>query len=187
MTPSTFVLLADFVAIALLPAGFFRPGRLNLRWFLTALPLFVSGALLVAHALSAPDLEPRPGSTPWRELLATALALGSLCLMSFTLGTHRVPLALWHQHDDDPQAIVTWGAYRRVRHPFYSAFIAAQAACALLVPHPLSLAMLAYSLLALSFTARREERLLLSSRFGAQYRAYMAATGRFMPFVGRVR
>jgi protein-S-isoprenylcysteine O-methyltransferase Ste14 len=38
-----------------------------------------------------------------------------------------------------------------------------------------------YGLLALNFTAAREERRLRASEFGQEYLAYMQRTGRFWP------
>lgn len=90
-------------------------------------------------------------------------------------------LALWHQNNDDPQHLVTHGAYRHIRHPFYSAFLLAQAGVALHLPHPATILLLVYTALILSYTARREEQRLLASPFGNAYRAYMRRSGRFVP------
>lgn len=58
------------------------------------------------------------------EPLAVVLAMLSTSLIWFAVGSHRVRLALWHQDDDAPVEIVSWGAYRHVRHPFYSFYSA---------------------------------------------------------------
>jgi protein-S-isoprenylcysteine O-methyltransferase Ste14 len=45
--------------------------------------------------------------------------------------------------------------------------------------------MLLAGVVQLGRTARREERRLLASDFGAEYRAYMQRTGRFLPGFAR--
>ena len=57
------------------------------------------------------------------EVASVAFAVASIALIAFTLGTHRVPGSLWHQKENLPEHLVTYGAYRRIRHPFYSAYI----------------------------------------------------------------
>ena len=108
-------------------------------------------------------------------------ACGSIALITYTIGTHRVPLALWHQDNDAPQSIVTYGAYKHVRHPFYSAFLLALAGAVVGCPHPGTLACLVYAVLMLRHTARKEEHNLSNSEFGEEYRAYVSRTGRFIP------
>ena len=82
---------------------------------------------------------------------------------------------------DAPRQLVTWGAYKYVRHPFYASFLLAYAGACLLYPHPAVLAFCAYSAAVLNLTAAKEERRLAASEFGDEYRAYMARTGRFFP------
>ena len=109
------------------------------------------------------------------------MATASIGLMCFTLGTHRIPIALWHQADDAPRHIVTWGAYARIRHPFYASFLLLLAACLLACPHPITAAAFVSGCPVLNGTAAREETRLRASEFGADYAAYMARTGRFFP------
>ncbi len=76
--------------------------------------------------------------------------------------------------------LVTTGPYRRVRHPFYLAFLMAMIADSLVMANWF-LALtggLAVSLIFIR-TAREEANLL--SRFGDDYRQYMEMTGRFFP------
>jgi protein-S-isoprenylcysteine O-methyltransferase Ste14 len=93
-------------------------------------------------------------------------------------------VALWHQRDDAPQHIVTWGAYRRIRHPFYAAFLLILAGAFLFAPSLGTAATLAFGALQLNRTAAGEERRLAASAFGADYRTYVARTGRFLPRLG---
>ncbi len=180
----TIVQLVNLVAVGLLPLVFFkRDGRLNLLWWLTALPFFVAGVLLLLA--SAGWLLPVvPILTPLGQGLALtglALSLGSIAMIAYTVGTHDRPLALWHQSNDAPEHVVTHGAYRYVRHPFYAAFLLGLLAVAVHVPHLATWAVFAYALLVLTLTARKEERRLLGSPFGETYRAYWSRTGRFLP------
>lgn len=185
--PSLLLALLDLSFVALLPWIFFRrDGKLNARWFATALP-FMLGIALLAGALAG-RIEPW-GPADARaalamELLSVVLCAGSIALMAFTLGTHRIPIALWHQENDAPRHIVTWGAYRRVRHPFYASFLVGLLGTLLALPHPLTALALVYSLVALNVTAAREERRLAASEHGEEYKQYMARTGRFWPRLG---
>ena len=182
----TLVQLADLAAIGLLPRVFFRrDGRFNARWWLTAAPFFGAAALLVAAQVGFLVRLPLPGAAADAVALAgLALAVLSIALIAYTLGTHTRPIALWHQYNDAPQHIVTHGAYARIRHPFYAAFLAGLAGVALYLPHWATFGVFVYALTALTVTARGEERRLLASPFGAEYREYMNRTGRFLPAWG---
>jgi protein-S-isoprenylcysteine O-methyltransferase Ste14 len=186
--PVLLLLTLNFAVIGLLPKLFFRSdGRLNLRWWLTALPFWASPLLLLVAAVT--DLRPL---TPraWDDGLSFAsvvVSVGSLAVLFLTLGTHRIPISLWHQDDDAPQHLVTWGPYRFVRHPFYASFLLAFLAAFVYFPHWGTFVSLAYGLVALNLTGAREERRLSASEFGAEYRRYLARTGRFVPRIGRTR
>lgn len=173
--------LVAFAGIGVLPRIFFRKdGMLNLRWWLTASPFFLSaGSVALGFAGVVPVLE--SDVRPALSVVATVLAMASLALITFTLGTHRIPLALWHQDNDDPVEIVTWGAYKAIRHPFYTAFTLALVAAFLLAPSALTGPCLVAGVVGLGIAARREERRLSRSQFGEQYRVYMNRTGRFFP------
>lgn len=187
MTSELFVIVfVNLAFIGLLPFLFFRrDGRFNLRWWLTGLPFFVSAAAvaagryhLVAHWQGLPD-----GAS---DAVAAVLVLASMTMIGWTTGSHRVPLALWHQDNDAAVQIVNWGPYRYVRHPFYAAFLMTQVAAVLAFPHAVTALGLAWAIVALSLTARREESRLLASALGAEYRSYMTRTGRLVPGVGRL-
>ncbi len=175
----------NFILIGLLPIVFFkRGGTLNILWWLTAAPFIVCPLFLVALHLG---LVPGPDSgfpASWRRLLAAVSVLpsvASIALIGFTLGTHRIPIALWHQQEDAPKNIVTWGAYRRIRHPFYAAFLLTLLGAVIFCPHPATLLTFLMGLGILNRTAAREERRLSHSSLGSEYVAYMAHTGRFVP------
>jgi protein-S-isoprenylcysteine O-methyltransferase Ste14 len=172
--PATLLLLLNLLYIGILPRIFFRKdGRLGPLWWATAAPFIACAAFLLAGSGTA--------SAAPLELASVTLSAASIALISVTLGSHRVPLALWHQSKDLPAAIVTHGPYRRIRHPFYAAFLLALLAALVHSPHAVTAGSFAYGLVMLNATAAREERRLLESPFGAQYRAYMQRAGRFLP------
>ena len=171
------VCLCALALIGLLPRVFFRPGRLNARWWLTAAPFGVSAATLLLGL--AGRVAPMTGSRA-ASLCAIALAAVAVALIRWTLATHARPVSLWHQDDDRPDELVTRGAYARIRHPFYASFLLVLAACALALPHVATAAALWAAALLLDRTAAREER-RLTREFGARYVEYRQRTGRFVP------
>jgi protein-S-isoprenylcysteine O-methyltransferase Ste14 len=181
------VVLLDFCAVASLPRVFFRPGTFNARWCLTATPFALAALAVLAAWLGVVD--PWGGDDGFAVLtyLGAVLSAASLYLIGFTMGANRVPLALWHQDDDAPVEIVTWGPYAWIRHPFYTSFLAAFVAAVLVAPGPATLVPAGLGGIALGITARREERHLLASPLGPVYARYAGATGRFLPDVGRLR
>ena len=188
--PLTELFLIAFGLVGLLPMLFFRPGgHLNVRWWLTAAPFFLCAVLLVLAWGGVIDPWVAPDSALGRTLalLATPLAAASIGLVGLTVGSHDQRVALWHQPDQMPDALVTRKAYRRLRHPFYLAFMLAFAGISLFLPHPLVWAVSGYGFVALHLTARSEERRLLASPLGDEYRDYMQRTNRFLPRGGRIQ
>lgn len=187
MTSELFVIVfANLFFIGMLPFFFFRrDGGFNLRWWMTGLPFFLSATSVVVGRY---DLVTRWQGLPDSGFGAVAalLVLASVAMIGWTVGCHRVPLALWHQENDTAVQIVSWGPYQYVRHPFYVSFLMTQAAAFLAFPHAGTAAGLGYAAVALSLTARREEARLLTSALGAEYRSYMGKTGRFFPGIGRL-
>jgi len=175
--------LLNFAFVAALPRIFFKQGLFNLRWLLTAAPYLVSpAALIAARAGLLPSwLPPDSRLQATAQLLSVPLSGLSIFLMALTMGTHKIPIALWHQSDDAPQSIVTWGPYARLRHPFYASFLCVLLGALLFCPNAGTLASFLYAFVLLEWTARREERRLCSSEYGQEYAAYMQRTGRFFP------
>ncbi|MEB3196333.1 MAG: isoprenylcysteine carboxylmethyltransferase family protein [Candidatus Sericytochromatia bacterium] len=188
--PLLVLICVNFAWIGYLPLGFFRrDGQYNLRWWLTGLPFFLvpAYALALQFDLVAAAWQPLPLPAPWNQLadaVAVLLATSSIALITLALGTHRVPLALWHQDNDAPRSIVTYGAYKHIRHPFYTSFLMAFTAGLCVMPGLVTAALLGYQFVALHVTAKREEGRLAASEFGAEYQAYLARTGRFFPRPG---
>lgn len=190
MSPTAYLLaLLGYVVMYALPYLFFQRkgglGRFNLRWWLTALP-FAAGPVALAlawaqrlptHALVAPSSDVAYAL----DLTAVPLLALSIALVAATVSIHKVPLALWHQQEDAPVSIVTYGPYRWVRHPFYVAFILLLVGTAMLTREAIGLGSLLAGVTVLGWTARREEQKLLASSYGDEYAAYLARTGRFVP------
>jgi protein-S-isoprenylcysteine O-methyltransferase Ste14 len=172
----------SFAVFGLLPRLFLRgDGRFHLMWWVTAVPFFAMPVVLpIAQAGLLSRLDPESWRTPL-ETVSVVFAVASLALVFVTLGTHRVRLALWHQEDDAPHSIVTSGPYHWIRHPFYTSFLLGFGGAAIAFPNPLTIGLFLYAVVALNATAAREERRLGQSAFGAEYRAYVGRTGRFLP------
>lgn len=179
--PVIVLALLDLALIGALPRVFFVRGRLNAAWWLTAAPFMLAAVTLVAAASGAlSPLGPQPAAL---AAVAVVLFAASILLTGVTLGTHHVPLSLWHQADGLPRHLVTRGPYSRVRHPFYTSFLLCLAGCSAAFPHPLTATAFCFAVVRLNQTAAREEAALLRSRLGARYRKYMQGTGRFLPVV----
>ena len=184
--PAILIALSILAWIAVLPRFFFRAGEWNLQWWLNTAPFGATGVVLLG-ALGG-GVVPVVAPTQWlgatMALTGTVILVAAASLMSYTLGTHRRPLALWMQNDDAPEHLVTEGPYALVRHPFYSSYILLLTGCVLAVPHWLNLALLLFIAYRLNATAAREEARFLKSSFGEAYAEYMSRTRRFVP-VGR--
>lgn len=174
--------LLNFIFVGLLPKIFFKKdGRFNLMWWLTAAPFLICTLSLIASYAGYISPVIPPTWIRWLEVASVPVSAASIGLLFFTLGTHRIPIALWHQNNDAPKSIVTYGAYKRIRHPFYASFLLVFVGAFIFCPHWITFLTLVYGFLILSFTAAREERRLSASEFGAEYQDYMRRTGRFLP------
>jgi len=184
------IYILNLAFIGTLPAVFFRKdGRFNMMWWATALPFIACTLSLLAASLRFLDplIDYDNRGTAILEIASVPFPVASIALMFFTLGTHRIPISLWHQENDAPQHIVTYGAYSRVRHPFYASFLLTLLGACFFLPHPATMLAFVYGFLVLSFTARREERRLCASQFGSEYESYMRRTGRFWPRLSAAR
>ena len=76
--------------------------------------------------------------------------------------------------------LVTRGPYRWVRHPFYDCMALFIMSISLMMANWFVIASGTVMFALLAIRSRREEQKLLE-RFGEPYRAYRAATGRFLP------
>jgi protein-S-isoprenylcysteine O-methyltransferase Ste14 len=187
-TPVFLLLLISFMYASLLPVIFFkRDGKFNYMWWLTAFP-FILCPLFVLSSLTGrvPTLlDNDPALLSLLSIVSVPFFAASIALISYTLGTHKIPIALWHQQNDAPQSIVTYGAYSRIRHPFYASFLLSYIGAALYCPQVGTLFLLFYAVCMLNYTAQREETKLSQSEFGEEYQRYMRGTGRFLPRIGQ--
>jgi protein-S-isoprenylcysteine O-methyltransferase Ste14 len=181
MSAQSYLLVTlNFVIIGALPALTMRPGRLTAGWWVTVAPMVLAPVTVIA-AWSGVLAVGQAGFSELREVLLSVAALASITLVAYTAGSHRIPVALWHQRDDAPVEIVTWGPYRLVRHPFYVSYhLALLAALALIPSWPTMIALL-FGTVVLRMTALREEHRLMGSDLGAEYAVYRERTGRFLP------
>ena len=85
-------------------------------------------------------------------------------------------------HFEQTTQLVTVGAYRWIRHPMYSSLLFLTWGIYLKNPTPLTTAVAVAATALLYATARADEREDIA-RFGDEYREYMGATKRFIPFV----
>lgn len=77
-------------------------------------------------------------------------------------------------------SLVQAGPYRRMRHPIYTFQMVMLAGAALLLPTPVSVAILVLHVVLASIKASDEEVHLIRT-FGGEYREYMTRSGRFFP------
>ncbi len=171
----------NLTLIATLPTVLFKPGRKHFSWWLTAAPLIVAGVGLSTMVFGVGVWGFTNPIFAVGALAAVPLAGASIGLIAWAGRSHRTRIALWHQEDDGPVELVTWGPYRHVRHPLYAAFLLTLLACVVAAPGWVTGAALASGLLLLNRTAGREEVRLAASPLGTGYGEYMARTGRFVP------
>jgi protein-S-isoprenylcysteine O-methyltransferase Ste14 len=81
--------------------------------------------------------------------------------------------------------VVAHGVYRHTRHPIYTGLLLYGAGSVLVTGHPVALAAAVGLLALLMAKARWEESMLIRSTL--TYRQYARRTGRFVPWVGRLR
>jgi protein-S-isoprenylcysteine O-methyltransferase Ste14 len=152
--------------------------------------LFVVAA--VGVGLAAPVAELRGWVLPWRGDASTAgYAIGAALTALGLAGTLSAQLAMgrsWRV-GVDPEArtdLVAHGPFRWVRNPIYTWMICASAGLVLLAPNWLAVASFVALLAALEIQVRAVEEPYLLRTHGDAYRRYAAATGRFVPGVGRM-
>ena len=140
-----------------------------------AQPFFVSGH---APAGSAFGLLPQLTDP-------AALVAGSLLIVGGYLGTlwcYAAMGAAWRIGIDTEgsTSLVQSGPYRRMRHPIYSFQMVMLVGAAVLLPTPVSFAILVLHFICASIKASDEEK-HLRGVFGEEYRTYMTRSGRFAP------
>ncbi len=150
------IALLEFIVIGALPKIFFRKdGRYNLMWLMTGAPYLVTAVALLATYLGhlACWIDLGSEASAIMQAAGALLCMIGFALMCVTINSHRVPLALWHQDNDAPQSIVTWGAYKHIRHPFYTSFLLALIGGVLIAPSYVTTLSLIYGIGIMTITA----------------------------------
>jgi protein-S-isoprenylcysteine O-methyltransferase Ste14 len=133
-------------------------------------------AYLVNPAWMAWSSVALPAGLRWTEVGLFAVGVGLLTWALRGLGTNLTDTVVTRR----AHTLVTHGAYRWVRHPFYDAVALLIVAIALLAANWFVLVTGAVVFVLLAVRSRTEEAKLLA-RFGEPYRAYRQRTGRFVP------
>ena len=148
--------------------------------------LLIGQAAVAATSRRAPALLiAAPGAlhTPL-QIAGAALLLGGIGLLAaaqLNMGpSWRIGLK-----EDEAPGLVTGGLYRLCRHPIYLGLLTALAGYTVLLPTPLSLALLAAAYVGARLQAAAEER-YLARTYGKAFRAYARRGGRFLPGIGTV-
>ncbi|HEX7175803.1 MAG TPA: isoprenylcysteine carboxylmethyltransferase family protein [Pyrinomonadaceae bacterium] len=115
--------------------------------------------------------------------LVRLLGVG-LCLVSLVqlVRVHRALGRHWSAslRLRDDHRLVTEGPYRRVRHPMYTALIGNMLGLCLMSANLLIIVPRLVQIFLLLLRMGKEESMMLS-RFGEEYRSYMARSGRLFP------
>ena len=115
----------------------------------------------------------------WARLSGVVFCAMSIALLIWALpalGTNLTDTVVTRQK----HTLVTRGAYRWIRHPFYVAMALVTLGASLLTANWFILLMGVIVFCLLALRSRVEEEQLLA-RFGEPYREYRARTGRFLP------
>ena len=175
--------------------GIMRTGKLTGR---NPVIIFRTGnaeeiAALVAFwlfplALIASTFGPETGifrllfNAPALQFAGIVLLLGGLVLQYVSIVT--LGRAFTIGLDPDQQKyLIRHGPYRYVRHPIYAAFLGYFIGAWMLQPNLFFSIAMPAAITRVVAQAMKEEQLLLTT-FGAEYRAYMASTRRFIPWIG---
>jgi protein-S-isoprenylcysteine O-methyltransferase Ste14 len=149
-------------------------------------------AIAVAAGVAAPLLQIAGVLRPWTGPGAAAgHALGLGLALAGIAGTLAAQLAMgtsWRIGVDRGARteLVSRGPFRFVRNPIFTWMACASFGLALLAPNVLAAASFAALVLALEIQVRGVEEPYLLRTHGEAYRRYAAATGRFLPGIGRL-
>lgn len=118
---------------------------------------------------------------PTQSLVAAAMYASGLALFFWAISANRKRSLSAAFSQDLPSHLVTWGPYRMIRHPFYTAYLMAWTAGYLGTGRLWLLPTLAGMIIVYFTAALKEEDKFASSRLAEQYRTYQQCTGRFLP------
>ncbi len=150
-------------------------------------------AVAVVMGVAAPILQVAGVVEPWTGLGVTighAVGLGlALAGIAGTLWSQLAMGESWRigvDHEARTE-LVSRGPFRFVRNPIFTWMALASAGLMLLAPNFLAAASFVALLLALEIQVRGVEEPYLLRTHGDAYRRYAAATGRFIPGIGRIQ
>lgn len=148
-----------------------------LRLFV-ALPLFaLVGAYLFNPRVLAWAEIPMPAALRWAGAVLALAGLVGGAWVHHHLGLNFSP----YLRIRDTHRLITSGPYRWVRHPMYTAFFTLFIGYLLLTRNVVIAGMGLLTLTIVMIVRTPKEEQMLLERFGEEYRAYMARTGRYWP------
>jgi protein-S-isoprenylcysteine O-methyltransferase Ste14 len=133
-------------------------------------------AFMIDPALMAWSSIPLTAGARWTGVALTILTAALLTWTLASLGPNLTDTVVTRA----AHTLVTRGPYRWVRHPFYDCMALFVVSIALMMANWFVIVAGAVMFTLLAIRSRIEEEKLLE-RFGEPYRAYRAATGRFLP------
>ena len=135
----------------------------------------------IIHGISLVWIEP---ASEGQAGVAIAMYGASLTIFLASIeAARRVPLTRTFVYEPRPDRVLRTGPFRFVRHPIYLAYSLAWLAAPVAMSSVL-LGLTAAGLISCyAVSAVEEERRLLASPLGPEYRDYIKATKRFVPFV----
>lgn len=154
-----------------------------------------AGALLLAGAAlgtTAPFLDLAGLLPPLAPVSRPVVAVGVAAWLAgfvVTAGSQAAMGASWRIGVDATErtALVTGGPFALVRNPIFSGMLLAAIGLTIVLPNLLALAGLASLVLGLEVQVRLVEEPYLLRTHGAEYAAYAARVGRFVPGLGRLQ
>ena len=128
-----------------------------------------------------------PSWMRWSELALPAwvrwagVLVGIVCL-PFLIWIHRTMGRFYLDRLElkDDHELITGGPFSRIRNPMYLVFCVFAFSMGLVTSYALNLLFSIATMVSLNWVVGHEEEMMIE-RFGAEYRAYMERTGRFLP------
>ena len=135
-------------------------------------------AFMIDPALMAWSAVPLPAGARWTGVGLTIVTAVLLTWTLLSLGPNLTDTVVTRA----AHTLVTRGPYRWVRHPFYDCMALFVVSISLMMANWFVIVSGTVMFALLAIRSHTEEQKLLE-RFGEPYRAYRAATGRFLPRV----
>lgn len=187
LAPPTLIFLIGYVVFVTIRGAYDRGGKRPASSKRNLQEILVMGCVGVGMMAAplvfilTPWLDGANFDAPlWAPALGTLIMAGALALF-------------WRSHADlgqnfsrtlelqERHALITRGAYRRVRHPMYAAIWLFAAAQALLLPNWIAAGSGLAGFAPMYFLRTPREEKMMMEAFGAEYAAYMKRTYRIFP------